>query len=67
VGSLVSVGSGRQAPEWIAEVLLAKDRTQAGMTAPPGGLYFVSADYPSHFGLPDAVDVPVLSQPFSFN
>ena len=53
VGSLALVGQGGRQAEWIAEVLLAKDRTQAGPTAPPTGLYFVSPSYPSAAGLPE--------------
>ena len=52
VGSLMLVGHGKQAPEWIKELLELKDRSQAGVTAPPGGLYLVSVDYPAEFQLP---------------
>ena len=45
VGSLVEVGRGRQPVSWIAEVLAARDRKRAGMTAPPQGLFLVSVDY----------------------
>jgi tRNA pseudouridine38-40 synthase len=45
VGSLVDVGCGRQGPAWIAEVLAARDRKRAGMTAPPQGLFLVRVDY----------------------
>jgi len=51
-GSLLAVGCGDQPPQWIAEVLAARDRTKAGVTAPPEGLYFAGVDYPSGFGLP---------------
>ncbi|MFO0942217.1 MAG: tRNA pseudouridine(38-40) synthase TruA [Pirellulales bacterium] len=37
-GTLVQVGVGRKGPEWINEVLAAKDRQFAGQTAPPQGL-----------------------------
>lgn len=39
VGTLVQVGLGRIRPEQIPEILAAKDRTAAGPTAPPHGLY----------------------------
>jgi tRNA pseudouridine38-40 synthase len=45
VGSLVEVGRGRQSVEWIGQTLQAKDRRQAGVTAPPQGLYLVSVCY----------------------
>ena len=37
-GSLVDVGRGFRPPEWISEALAARDRRQAGPTAPPHGL-----------------------------
>ena len=45
VGSLVEVGRGKQTPAWIADVLHAKDRKVAGMTAPPQGLFLVNVEY----------------------
>jgi len=53
VGTLLQVGTGKQAPEWVGEVLEAKKRSRAGITAPPNGLYLVKVNYPDHFGLPD--------------
>jgi tRNA pseudouridine38-40 synthase len=52
VGSLFRVGQGQESPIWMKEVLLAKNRCLAGVTAPPEGLYFVDVDYPSHFNIP---------------
>ena len=52
VGSLMRVGQSQETPEWIREVLLAKNRCVAGVTAPPEGLYFVDVDYPECFDLP---------------
>lgn len=46
-GTLVEVGRGHRPPAWVAEVLAAKDRTAAGMTAPPEGLTFVGVSYPA--------------------
>lgn len=53
VGSLVEVGAGIQAEEWIGELLAAKDRNLAAATAKAEGLYLVSVDYPEKFGLPN--------------
>ena len=51
-GTLIAVGTGDRPVSWIAEVLECRDRTRAGMTAPPQGLYFAGVEYPSGFGLP---------------
>jgi tRNA pseudouridine38-40 synthase len=45
VGALVEVGRGRRSPDWIAEVLAARDRNAAGPVAPPVGLSLQSVDY----------------------
>ncbi len=45
-GSLWQVGLGRQKPEWIRELLIGRDRSQAAPTAPPDGLYLVDVRYP---------------------
>ncbi len=45
VGTLAEVGRGGQSEGWCAEVLAACDRSQAGPTAPPQGLFLVSVDY----------------------
>ena len=52
VGTLLMVGDGRRPEEWVAEVLASGDRKQAGMTAPPFGLYFYGAHYPERFVAP---------------
>ena len=44
-GSLVEVGRGRQAPDWIARVMASRDRCAAGQTAPASGLFLVGVDY----------------------
>lgn len=53
VGALVYVGKGAQAPEWIATLLEARDRTQGAPTFAAAGLYLVGVDYPDEFGLLD--------------
>lgn len=45
VGVLVEVGLGKRPPEWVADVLAARDRQKGGRCAPPGGLYMVGVDY----------------------
>lgn len=45
VGTLVDIGSGRRTPKNIGKILVSGDRSQAGPTAPPQGLFLVSVDY----------------------
>ena len=52
VGSLCEVGTGERPIEWIADLLAAKDRTQAAATAKANGLYLVAVAYPEEFALP---------------
>jgi tRNA pseudouridine38-40 synthase len=52
VGVLVAIGRGDAPVTWAAELLAVRDRTLGGVTAPPQGLYFVRAEYPPEFGLP---------------
>ncbi|MCA9166321.1 MAG: tRNA pseudouridine(38-40) synthase TruA [Planctomycetales bacterium] len=46
VGTLVEVGKGRAAADWVGDVLRSCDRTHAGPTAPPQGLALVHVEYP---------------------
>jgi tRNA pseudouridine38-40 synthase len=48
-GSLVEVGLGRFPPEWIDELLGARDRAAAGPNAPPQGLILEAVHYPEPF------------------
>jgi tRNA pseudouridine38-40 synthase len=52
VGVLLAIGRGDAPVSWVKELLEVCDRTLGGVTAPPHGLYFLRADYPSDFGLP---------------
>ena len=45
VGTLVEVGAGRRPVEQVAEILASRDRTRAGITAPPQGLELMSVRY----------------------
>ena len=58
-GSLLEVGMKNRPPEWIAELLAAKNRNLAAATAKPGGLYLVDVDYPDHFGIPKTEPGPL--------
>jgi tRNA pseudouridine38-40 synthase len=46
VGTLVEIGIGRWPVRRAADALASGDRTQAGPTAPPQGLFLVRVDYP---------------------
>src|SRR4051794_16316464 len=45
VGSLVEVGRGRRPIDWISEIVASRDRSAAGPTAPPHGLFLVNVTY----------------------
>jgi tRNA pseudouridine38-40 synthase len=45
VGTLVEVGSRRQPARWVADVLASRDRSRAGRTAPPEGLFLERVEY----------------------
>jgi tRNA pseudouridine38-40 synthase len=45
VGTVVEVGLGKRTPESLTEVLQARDRTAAGLTAPAHGLFLMRVDY----------------------
>ena len=44
-GTLVLVGNGKRPESWVAEVLEAQSRVEAGPTAPPQGLFLVTVRY----------------------
>jgi tRNA pseudouridine38-40 synthase len=45
VGTLVEVGRGQRTPQEFVDLLAARDRTLAGPTAPPHGLFLVEVKY----------------------
>jgi len=57
VGTLAEAGSGRWTPPQVAEILANRDRTQAGVTAPPQGLELVEVRYDGTRGEVDLDDV----------
>jgi len=52
VGTLIEVGVGKREPDWVGDVLRARRRAQAGVTAVPDGLYLVAVAYPDFPDLP---------------
>ncbi len=55
IGCLLAVGTGRQAPQWMAEVLAARKRDVAAPTFPSDGLYFLGPYYDAALGIPNPV------------
>jgi len=53
MGCLVQIGQGVKPPEWMAEVLAARDRRAAAPTFSPDGLYFLGPRYAAHWGMPE--------------
>ena len=56
VGSLITVGKGEKPGQWFADVFSGQDRKQAGVTAEPQGLCFMSVRYDPKYKLPDGVE-----------
>lgn len=52
MGVLIEIGKQQKPVSWAKAVLETKDRTQAGLTAKPDGLYLVKAHYPDQYALP---------------
>jgi tRNA pseudouridine38-40 synthase len=53
MGCLLQIGQGLHPPEWMNDVLAARNRDAAAPTFAPDGLYFLGPVYPAHFGLPE--------------
>jgi len=45
VGSLAEIGRGARQPDWLGQILEARDRRQCGPVAPPDGLYLEKVTY----------------------
>uniref|UniRef100_UPI0035B55935 tRNA pseudouridine(38-40) synthase TruA n=1 Tax=Natronospira bacteriovora TaxID=3069753 RepID=UPI0035B55935 len=56
-GVLIAIGKGEADEDWPLRLLELRDRTQGGVTAPAGGLYFHGVRYP------DYPDIDALSRP----
>jgi tRNA pseudouridine38-40 synthase len=52
VGLLVAIGHGELPAAAAAQILASRDRTAAGVAAPPGGLALVEVSYPERYVLP---------------
>ncbi len=61
VGVLFKVGEGEKSPQWVEEVLAAKNRCSAAVTAPAQGLSLIDVQYPKEYDLPVLVkkEVPL--------
>jgi tRNA pseudouridine38-40 synthase len=53
MGCLIAVGQHKHPPDWLRDVLLARNRDVAAPTFSPDGLYFLGPRYAPHWGLPD--------------
>ena len=52
MGCLLEIGQGKYEIDHIDTMFAAEDRKAAGITAPADGLYFIQAEYPDEFDLP---------------
>jgi tRNA pseudouridine38-40 synthase len=52
MGCLLQVGQGHQQPQWMGQVLVARDRDAAAPTFSPDGLYFLGPVYGPEWNLP---------------
>lgn len=58
VGTLTDVGRGRRPVHALRDVIQSLDRSAAGMTAVPQGLYLVRVDYPPELLIPQPLNLP---------
>lgn len=56
VGTLIQVGRNQKPPSHIADVMASMDRSQAGTTVPPEGLYLIHVEYPEQHLQPPALE-----------
>ena len=53
MGCLIAIGQGQRSPDWMREVIAARNRDAAAPTFAPDGLYFLGPRYAPEWGLPD--------------
>lgn len=53
MGCLIAVGQGTRSPQWLADVLAARDRSLAAPTFSANGLYFLGPHYDARWQLPE--------------
>jgi tRNA pseudouridine38-40 synthase len=53
MGCLIAVGQGTRSPQWLADVLRARDRSLAAPTFSADGLYFLGPHYDARWQLPE--------------
>lgn len=49
VGTLLDVGTGKITVQEFEEIINKKNRSEAGRSVPPGGLYLTKVEYPPHY------------------
>lgn len=54
-GTLIDIGRGKCPEDFLSTVIRSQDRSLAGMTAPPQGLYLVSVEYPEDLLQPPTI------------
>lgn len=59
VGSLIVVGNGNQAPQWLKGILECRDRSLAAPTFMPDGLYLAKIAYDAKWCLPQEAGNPL--------
>ncbi len=57
-GTVMLVGTGKRSETWVAEVLAAESRVEAGPTAPPQGLFLVRVRYRSEERCESSTSLP---------